>query len=80
MGVFPVWIKHALNMAVQGPHDTDTREHYWAAKRCHHYQRLHGRLPFLDPVLGFRKLGYVIASVLALLPTCAGEFFATKFA
>ena len=35
---------------------------------------------FLDPVLGFRKLGYVIASVLALLPTCAGEFFATKFA
>jgi hypothetical protein len=47
---------------------------------CHQYQRLHGRLLFLDPVLGFRKLGYVIASVLALLPTYAGEFFATKFA
>jgi hypothetical protein len=64
MLIFAIRIKHPLNVAVQRPHDPDPREHRRTARRRDQYQRLHSRLPFLDPVLGFRKLRDVVASVL----------------
>jgi len=33
MRVFPIGVKHPLNVTVQRPHDPDPREHRWSARR-----------------------------------------------
>jgi hypothetical protein len=30
MMIFPVWVEHAFDVAVQRPHDADAREHHRA--------------------------------------------------
>jgi hypothetical protein len=57
-------IEHALDVAVQCPHDADACEHRRAAERRDQDQRLHGGLPLRSFVLGLRKLGDVGASIL----------------
>jgi hypothetical protein len=47
MMLFVIGIKHPLNVAVQGPHDADAREHRRAARRRDQDQRFHCRLPLL---------------------------------
>jgi hypothetical protein len=64
MMVFPIWIEHALNVAVQGSHDAEACEHRRASRRRDQDQGLHRGLPFLGLVLGLWKLGYVITGVL----------------
>jgi hypothetical protein len=50
MVIFTIGVQHPLDVAVQGPHDTDAREHR--------------RLPFRRFVLGLWQLDDVVASVL----------------
>ena len=64
MWLFARWIEDALNMAVQRSHDADARERRRAAARRHEDQSLHCRLPLRRRVLGFRKLGDVVARIL----------------
>jgi hypothetical protein len=54
--ILSIWIKHALNVAVQRSHDAYAREHRRAARRRDQDQRFHCSLPFLGPRLGLRKL------------------------
>jgi hypothetical protein len=63
--LFVIGIKHALNVAVQRPHNADARHHRRAAKRSDWDQGFHGGLPFLGFVLGLRKPCDVCADVLA---------------
>jgi hypothetical protein len=56
-------IGHALNVAVQRPHDADARKHRWSAVRRDQDKGLHCRLPLLRRVLRLRKLCDVGASV-----------------
>jgi hypothetical protein len=41
MVVFPIWIEHALNVAVQCSHDADVREYRWPAQRRDQDQGFH---------------------------------------
>jgi hypothetical protein len=63
MMVFPIWIEHALDVAVQGSHVADPREHRRAARRGDQDQRLHGRLPLCSLMLGFWQLRDVVAGI-----------------
>jgi hypothetical protein len=62
--LFAVGVEHALDVTVQGPHDADASEHGGAARRRDQDQGLHGGLPFLSLMLGFRKLRDVTPGVL----------------
>ena len=64
MVVFAVRIENALNVAVQGPHDANPREHRWSARRRHQDQGFHCCLPLRGLMLCFRKFRDVIAGVL----------------
>src|SRR5258705_4281893 len=56
MMVFPIRVKLANVMAVQGPHDSDAREHHRSARLRDQDQGLHCCLPLRSIVLGLRKL------------------------
>src|SRR5258708_6557943 len=64
MMVFAIGIEHALDVAVQCPHDADARKHRRPARGRDQDQSFHGRLPVGSLVLGLRKLRDVVASVL----------------
>jgi hypothetical protein len=57
MRVFPIWIKHPLDVPVQRPHHAYAREHRRATQLGNQYQRFHRSLPFNGVVLGLRQLG-----------------------
>jgi hypothetical protein len=48
MLVFAGRVKHALDVAVQRPHDTDAREQRWPVKFRDQQQRFHGGLSFVS--------------------------------
>jgi hypothetical protein len=54
MVVFPIGIERPLDVAVQGPHDSDPRKHCRPTGIYDQAQRFHGRLPFWGRVLGLR--------------------------
>ena len=62
--VFPIRIKHPLDVTVQRPQDADAREHRWAAERRHQDQGFHRGLPFRRFVFCLWQLGDVGAGVL----------------
>jgi hypothetical protein len=64
MMVLVRWIKHPLDVTVQGSHDADPRKHRRPAFRCEQDQRFHRRLPFRRLVLGFRQPGDVGPGIL----------------
>ena len=64
MMVFPIRVKLTNVMAVQGSHDTDASKHRWAAGRRHQNERVRCGLPLRSLMLGFWKLGDIIASAL----------------
>jgi hypothetical protein len=45
MMILPIRIEHALNMAVQGSHDADPREHRWPSQFGDRHQALNRGLP-----------------------------------
>jgi len=47
MMLFPIGIEHALDVAVQSPHDADAGQHSWAAVLCDQEQHFDRGLPFL---------------------------------
>lgn len=51
-------------VTVQGPHDTDPREHRRSTEIGDEDQRLHRSLPIRGLVLGLGKLRDVLASIL----------------
>jgi hypothetical protein len=64
MGVFAIGIEHALDVAVQCPHDADSRQHRGTASHRDEYQGFHRVLPFRRGMIGLGKLGDVVAGVL----------------
>jgi hypothetical protein len=54
MDVLARGIKHLLDMAIQGPHDANPREHCRPAGRRDQDQRFHSRKPFRRLMLGLR--------------------------
>ena len=64
MRVLAVGIEHALDVAVQRPHDADPCEHRRPARGRDQDQRLHRSLPLLGLVLGLWEFGDVPAGVL----------------
>jgi hypothetical protein len=64
MLVLPRRVEHALNVAIQCPHDTDAREHCRTAVRRDQDQGFHCSLPFRRCVIDLRKSRDVVASVL----------------
>ena len=61
MLLFARRVKHALDVAVQRPHDTDARMHQEVAAFCGADQATDSGLPFLDVLLGFRQACDVVA-------------------
>ena len=64
MSILARWIEHPLDVPVQCPHNTDAREHRWAAERRHQDQGFHRGLPFRRFVFCLWQLGDVGAGVL----------------
>ena len=64
MMVFAIRIEYALYVAVQRSHDANPRKHRRPAIFRREDQHLDRDLPALGLVVGLRKLGNVIASVL----------------
>jgi hypothetical protein len=62
--VLAIGIEHALDVADRCSHDADAREHRRTSERRNQHQRFHCRLPLWRFVLGFGKLGDVVAGVL----------------
>jgi hypothetical protein len=57
-------IEHPLDAAIERSQHTNVRVHQWPAIFGRHDQRLGGRLPFLEALLGLRKFQDVIGRVL----------------
>jgi hypothetical protein len=64
MRVFAIGVEHALDVTVQCLHDADPGEHCRPSTRSDKHQGFHRCLPFRRGMLGFRKLGDVVAGVL----------------
>jgi len=60
--ILAIWIEHSLNVAVQGPHDADPREHGRPAGRRAQDQGFHPGVPLRCLMLGLRELRDVPAS------------------
>jgi hypothetical protein len=60
--ILAIRIEHSLNVAVQGPHDADPREHDRPAGRRDQDQGFHHGLPLRCLMLGLRELRDVPAS------------------
>ena len=56
-------VEHALDVAVQRPHDTDARKHRRPVLFCDRQQRFHRGLPFVGIVFRFRQLRNVLGSI-----------------
>jgi hypothetical protein len=63
MRILAVGIEHALNVAVQCPHDTNPRKHRRTAVLDHQHQRLDRGLPFRGVVLRLGKPGDLMGRV-----------------
>ena len=57
MRVFPVGTERPLDVAIERPHDADSREHRRAAKFCDQEQCFHGGLPWRGVVFRLGQLG-----------------------
>ena len=55
-------VKHALDVPVDRPHDSDAREHRWSAM-FRDQQRFHPGLPFVGIVFGLGQFGDVCGGV-----------------
>ena len=64
MVLFAIGVEHALDVAVQRPHDADPREYRGTARRRDQDQGFHCCLPLRGLVLVLRELGDVVAGVL----------------
>jgi hypothetical protein len=64
MKVFARRIEHPLDVTVQGPHDTDAREHRRPVMCCNQQKRLHRGLPWLGVVFCLGQFGDVSPGVL----------------
>jgi hypothetical protein len=64
MRVFAIRIEHPFDVSVQRPQYPDPRMHQKVAALSGTNQALDGGLPFVELLIGFRKLGDVIASIL----------------
>jgi hypothetical protein len=63
MMILAIGIEHALDAAIERPHDADVRKHCWTTARRHQDQGLHGGLPFGRRVFGLGELGDIVARV-----------------
>jgi hypothetical protein len=59
MRVFALGIEHPLDMTVERLHDPHARHHRWPVLLNHQQQCLDSGLPFVEPLVGLRKLGDV---------------------
>jgi hypothetical protein len=59
MGIFALGIEHPLDITVQRLRDPDPRQHRWPVLLDHQQQCLDSGLPFVELLVGLRKLGDV---------------------
>jgi hypothetical protein len=64
MRVFPRWIEHALDVAVQRPHEADAHHHGRPIEIDDQEQGFDRSLPLLESLLGLRQFHDIVGSVL----------------